>query len=345
MKGNEGPVLATVIPVYNEAAFLRECVMSLVNQTLPPSQHIILIVDGGSSDGTTDIIQDLLESYQGEEYPQIIALDNPQKSVAHARNLAMNHLPDTIEYLVEFIGHAKVGQAHLQQRLDAWDECARIYGDQLAAVGVKVVPSSNTPTIVGGWIESALGSALGQSGGQFAQFSTISLTNIPAFVTHRRKAIEAVGGWDPRFISSQDSELSMRLKDAGYILCRHPSTYVDMRKRDRLSQWWKMGHRYGFWRTKLILKYPGRANWKEFLPWFGVILTASLFLIGNSHWLWLPIAYGVSLFSAGIASFWRKRAVTHVLGVPLCLFLLHTSFSLGLVDGLIRRGKFSTDRN
>ena len=33
-----------------------------------------------------------------------------------------------------------------------------------------------------------------------------------------------------------------------------------------------------------------------------------------------------------------------MVGVPLCLLMLHTSFTLGLVDGLLRRGRLPSDR-
>ena len=47
----------------------------------------------------------------------------------------------------------------------------------------------------------------------------------PPFVMHRRAAVEAVNGWDTSFITSQDSDLSMRLLKAGYSLYRHPSSF------------------------------------------------------------------------------------------------------------------------
>ena len=106
------------------------------------------------------------------------------------------------------------------------------------------------------WIESALHSPFGQSGGQFSDFATVGPTQVPAFVMHRRDVIEAVGGWDEAYLTSQDSELSMRLLQSGYSLYRSPNSEVTMRKRTSLGKWWKMSHRYGFWRTKVLKKYP-----------------------------------------------------------------------------------------
>ena len=47
MGGGQMSVLATVIPVLNEERFIERCLKSLPNQTLPASQHMILVLDGG----------------------------------------------------------------------------------------------------------------------------------------------------------------------------------------------------------------------------------------------------------------------------------------------------------
>ena len=127
---------------------------------------------------------------------------------------------------------------------------------------------------------------------------------------HRRKALSAVGGWDETFITSQDSDLSMRLLKAGYRLYRHPATTVKMHKRSGLKQWWKMGHRYGFWRTKVLLKHPKRAKWQEFLPLAGLFL--SCLLIGlSSPWALFPLLlYGLALMAGGaIEAFEHKKPI------------------------------------
>ena len=91
--------------------------------------------------------------------------------------------------------------------------------------------------------------------------------------------MDDVGGWDTSFITSQDSDLSMRLLNAGYHLYRTDEVSVKMVKRTSFTSWTKMGFRYGFWRTKLVKKHRKRASLREFLPWFGLLITAGLFFI------------------------------------------------------------------
>ncbi|MDA8839644.1 hypothetical protein N9N14_04095, partial [Candidatus Poseidonia alphae] len=119
---------------------------------------------------------------------------------------------------------------------------------------------------------------------------------------------------------------------------------VSMVKRTSLKQWWRMGHRYGFWRTKVLLKHPKRASLAEFLPFFGLVLLVGLFASEQVLW-WLPIpVYSVVLMIEGIRHSVRAGSLTSVFGVPLCLVMLHTSFTLGLADGLVRKGRPPKDR-
>ena len=50
------PKVSIIIPVYNTAPYLRECLDSVVNQTLKDIE--IIIVDDGSTDGSTEICKE-----------------------------------------------------------------------------------------------------------------------------------------------------------------------------------------------------------------------------------------------------------------------------------------------
>ncbi len=336
--------MATVIPVLNEAPFIEQCLLSFLNQTLPPSDHMILVLDGGSNDGTVELVRRLISKHQGDAWPRLVLEMNPEKTVAHARNLSLRMLPESVEYVVEMIGHATVQTDHLEQRLQAWRACADKVSGRLAGVGVRVVKDANQRSHVGHWVEGALASPLGRSGGQFSQFTVPEPSKVPAFVMHYREALVAVDGWDENFITSQDSDLSMRLLKAGYHLYRHPLPTVSMHKRAHLGNWWKMGHRYGFWRTKVLLKHPKRAKWQEFLPLLGLVLASLLLAFNSPYSSLLPTLYGCALLGAGMLEAVRQKRASSVFGVPLCLFMLHSSFSLGLVDGMIRKGRTPNDR-
>ena len=336
--------ITTVLPVLNEVEYIGACLDSLIGQTYPTHLHTILVMDGGSTDGTLECIQAAVERSKVKEGPLIQLHHNPGKFVAEGRNLAMTLLQKETTHVLELIGHSTVDSHHLQSLVDEWTRIADLEPRQLAALGSRVVPRRGELETIESWIEGALASPFGSGGGQFDRFTTASTTRIPAFVLHSRSALVQVGGWDESFISSQDSDLSMRLINEGFALWRTPITSVYMTTRTGLKRWWRMGHRYGFWRTKTVLKHPRRISLREYLPWFGLLFTIALLGFGHPLALMPLSAYGLVLGVEGLRMTLRFKRLSMFIGVPLCMVMLHASFSLGLIDGFFRKGKAASDR-
>jgi len=344
MSGSQELVLATVIPIYNEAEYITSCLESLIEQTLEPSKHMIMVLDGGSTDNSVELVNKAIQISKQCNGPEILLLNNPGKFVAEARNLALEHLPGSIELIVELIGHCTIPKDHLSKRLEVWAELNGNRNQNIAGLGIRVLPSKGQQTLIESWIEGTLSSSLGSGSGQFESFNKTGETKITAFCMHRRSALEEVGGWDTDFISCQDSDLSMRLLNGGFTLYRTNETHVNMVKRKNFSSWVKMGYRYGFWRTKVIMKHPSRVSKREFLPWFGLIITGLMFFSFNDFWLIPPMLYAFSTLFEGFRLGLQNRNITLIIGVPISLVTLHVMFSIGLLGGLFRKGKSSNDR-
>ena len=344
MGATEQPMIATVIPVLNESEYITACLDSLIAQTYPASNHMIFILDGGSSDNTAELVEEAILRSTKANGPKIELHSNLGKFVAQGRNKALELMPSTITHVLELIGHSTVDAHHLEVLVEEWSRISTMEAQQLGALGSRVLPRKGELDTVESWVEGALGSPLGSGGGQFDRFTTSAPCKIPAFVLHSRHAVVDVGGWDESFISSQDSDLSMRLAANGYALWRTPKTVVYMTKRTGLMRWLKMGHRYGFWRTKTVIKHPKRISLREYLPWLGLFLTLSFALANMDWWVLPPMAYACVLAIEAARMSLKFGRFSMILGVPMCLFMLHVSFSVGLLDGFIRRGKAPSDR-
>ena len=317
--------VCAVIPVLNEEMFIKRCIDSLLAQTFPVN---IMVLDGGSTDSTLDI----LDSY-GDS---IRVIDNPGKRVPNARNLALQHLGENITHCLEIIGHSWIDNDHVEKRVNDLIDLESSLGIKVGAIGC-LTESADSDDHVSSWIEGALRSPIGSGGGQFQRFEGRNQTKVPAFCLHNVEALKSVDGWDERFITSQDSDLSMRLISAGWQLWRSDVSCVYMHKRTSLKNWWKMSHRYGFWRTKVVLKHPKRMDPRELLPLFGLVL---IFVL--PEWWYAPVAYTIALVVSGIV--YSKSRLSCFVGIPICLVMLHTAFTVGMFDGLIRSGKAPTDR-
>lgn len=337
------PMVVSVVPVLNEESTIIQCLSSLCQQTYPNNLHRIFVLDGGSTDATKQLVDKFI-SNKSANTPEISIIENPGKYVAEARNLALQMVPEETEYMLEIIGHCSVSENHVETLVKTMTELQKSNHNLVGALGVKVTTREGELGIVESWIESSLSSPLASGNGQFENFSGTEETKVPAFCLHSRKALDDVGGWDTSFITSQDSDLSMRLLNAGYHLYRTDEVSVKMVKRTSFISWIKMGFRYGFWRTKLVKKHRKRASLREFLPWFGLLITVGLYFIDQEFWYLPGMLYLIVLGLEGFRFAIQKRDATMAVGVPISIILLHASFSIGLLYGIFGKTRSFNDR-
>ena len=107
----DNPLVSIITPVLNGIKYLEECVQSVLNQTYPNIEHVF--VDGGSSDGTLE----MLTSYQSKYPGRIRFISEPDRNAGEAWNKGLKvargeilgwlgsddiYEPDAIMTVVEF---------------------------------------------------------------------------------------------------------------------------------------------------------------------------------------------------------------------------------------------------
>lgn len=77
--------VSVIVPVYNVAKYLRQCLDSLMNQTYPEFE--VLLVDDGSTDGSAEICR---EYQQRDQRVRVIRLTTNQ-GLSNARNVGIEN--------------------------------------------------------------------------------------------------------------------------------------------------------------------------------------------------------------------------------------------------------------
>lgn len=80
---NRKPLISVIVAVYNGEKTLQHCIDSVSNQAYPHKE--LIIIDGGSTDGTVDILRadnDKIAYWESE----------PDKGIYHAWNKALDHV-------------------------------------------------------------------------------------------------------------------------------------------------------------------------------------------------------------------------------------------------------------
>ena len=86
--------VSVIVPVYNVENFLKECLDSIVNQTLYDIEIICI------NDGSTDNSLAILESYaKSDDRIKIISQEN--KGLGAVRNVAFNHISGDYVFFID----------------------------------------------------------------------------------------------------------------------------------------------------------------------------------------------------------------------------------------------------
>ncbi|HVC60493.1 MAG TPA: glycosyltransferase [Acetobacteraceae bacterium] len=211
--GETGLRIVTVIPLYNGARFIARALDSVLDQTLPPSE--IIVVDDGSTDDGPVIVQRFVNSHP------IRLLRKPNGGQSSARNFGIassnaDHIalldqddawyPNHLEELVRPFQEARARElGWVYSDLDEIDSD----GNMVVRSLLRMMPSAHPKRDVFTCL-------------------TMDMFVLPSASLISRKAFEAVGGFDENLMGYEDDDLFLRLFRAGY-----DNIYLDI----PLTQW------------------------------------------------------------------------------------------------------------
>jgi glycosyltransferase involved in cell wall biosynthesis len=78
MKIEELPFVSIIVPTLNRKVYLRNCLDSLLKLDYPKTKLEIVVVDNGSTDGTTEMVH--------KEFPQVVVVLEKRRNSCFARN-------------------------------------------------------------------------------------------------------------------------------------------------------------------------------------------------------------------------------------------------------------------
>ncbi|HMJ11457.1 MAG TPA: glycosyltransferase [Polyangiaceae bacterium] len=213
------PRVSVVVPAYNEAAHVLDCVAALKAQTYPRELLEIVVIDNGSSDGTFELLQAQTEIVTAQERtPGSYAARNRGLELARGDVMAFTDadcMPD-MNWVKNAVAHLRAG-----------------VGIVAGHVGLEEHPGPLTT------------SELFERCFAFKQAENARLgLCVTANWFSPRAVLDEVGGFDGLLLSGGDHELSRAIAARGYRVVyardasvRHPARkhFADlMRKRRRV---------------------------------------------------------------------------------------------------------------
>ena len=284
------PFVSVVVPVRNEAAFIRGTLEQLLNQEYDPRRFEVLVADGRSDDATREIVRAMQE-----RHPNLRLLDNPRCLSSAGRNAAIRTGRGDILVVVD--GHCELNNPYyLRDLADAFDRSGA------DCIGRPQPLDVSNATTVQKAVAAARSSRLGHHPDSHIYSSAEGFVRPQSVaIAYRRTVFGAVGMFDESFDACEDVEFNHRLDKAGFRCFFTPKVAVRYFPRGSLGGLFRQMIRYGRGRVRLLRKHPDTFTLPGFMPalfLLGLLVGPLLAVIGK----WLAVAYlsGVAVYAATV---------------------------------------------
>ena len=319
-----------IVPCLNEARYIGVCLQSIIDCDYPKDLMEVLVVDGGSSDGSQKIVEDY-----SRRYPAIRLIDNPARIMSAGMNVGIRNARG--RFIVKMDAHCIYDPHYISTCIKYLVEHdAHVTGGVL-----KAVPREDTAT--GRAIAYAISHPFGSGNSYFRIGSDETRwVDAVAFGCYEKDVIERIGLYDEELHRSSDSDLSVRLKKEGCRILLVPSAVGYYYTLSRLGEFWSHNFTDGFWAT-YPLKFGKRIfSWRHLVPLAFVSGVAALAALAPLSTLFLWMLFGAlgayflmaSWFSIGIAQ--KEGRLTLVFLVLSAFAIRHFGYGLGSIAGVVR---------
>lgn len=315
----ELPFISVVLPTFNEAAYIEDCLRTLLDDPYPRDRLEVFVVDGGSTDGTREIVARL----RGE-FPFLRLLDNPKRLQGPAFNLAYQAADRRAAWIVRCDAHARYPQGFLTRCIAA-----------CKIRGADVVTYADAP----------IGLGCFQKAVAFAQNSPIGvgqslyrLGTKSAFVDHgkhgafQRATLDKGLLYDESFAINEDVELSHRIWQSGGKVWLEHELKVGYYPRHSLRGLVRQYYLYGRGRARTLMKHGMTMKPRQGAT-IALLAANVISLVGGFFWapLWLVLAAYCAAIAAGAVAGAVQRRDPCVLLAFVALAAMHHAWPIGFL--------------
>jgi len=197
---NRIATVSVVIPAFNAAEFLPETIQSVLRQTKPPLE--VIVIDDGSEDGTPEVMRDFLG--------RVTYLRKPREGPAAARNFGIQHAHG------EWIALLDADDLWLPERLERQLAVASRSGADLVFCDAATLAGGDTPSTTR-FTQYRLKNRFeteapnGVLRNPFKLLFAAGCYILPSTVLVRKKTLLEAGLFDEKFYCNEDMDLWMRL--------------------------------------------------------------------------------------------------------------------------------------
>ncbi len=268
------PLVSVIVPCYNEEKTIGLLLGALNEQSFPRAEMEVIISDGLSTDHTLERIQSFKSAH-----PELCVrvVENRQRSIPSGLNRAIEAARGT--YIVRLDAHSLPRPEYVSRCVELLESKR---GDNVGGVW-EIQPGGP------GWQARAVAAAaahpLGVGDALYRYTEQAGAVDTVPFGAFRRDLVAQIGGFDESLLSNEDYEFNTRLRQAGGAVWLDPSIRSAYFARSTLADLARQYWRYGYWKARMLRRYPKTLRWRQALP---PLFVLSLLFLSLAGLLWAP---------------------------------------------------------
>jgi glycosyltransferase involved in cell wall biosynthesis len=286
-----------------------------------PDKKELLIIDGGSTDGTKKIVREW-----SVKYSNIRLLENPDKYVPFALNIAVRK--SSGDPIIRVDAHTVYSEDYFVKILDTFEETSA----DVVGGPTRIKANSNFQKAV----EKVLSSRFGVGNNKIHDSQYRGYVDHVTFGAWRKKIFKEVGYFDERLKRNQDDEFHYRAKSLGKKIYLNPEIKSYYYPRNSFSKLIKQYFQYGLYKPIVLNKIRSEIKLRHLIPPLFALYILSLPLALISTFYLLPLFVYILLdiyFSIHL-----KSSIKVMFYSALIYPIVHWSYGFGLLIGLLRMG-------
>jgi len=314
------PMISVVVSCYNKSQTISGCVTSVLRQNT--GQIEAIVVDDGSTDGSTQILSSLKTS------DLLTVLNEEHSGISSAKNKGFAASNGEIALFID--GDCILEDKSLSELTRSFEQNA------IDCVGGEV-RAANTSSIVARTIE-------------LMQNEVERKWPFGANVAYSRKALQKAGLFDEKMTAGEDAELYLRVTKLGFKSMINRRITARTRNPDDLGSFFRQRLNWGRGFRQLTERHPETFTRKIKLCflWMSAMLVSPLLTLVNIRLAWVfPIlaVYNMMRFVPGTIAIYKKtKDVGCCSTIPFLRFINALAYLLGwshwrLLESIGRRSR------
>ncbi len=311
-------MITVICPTYNEANYIEKVLKFFINAM--PEDKELLLIDGGSDDGTKEIVNEW-----SKKYSNIHLLNNPDKYVPFALNIGV--IRSKGDPIIRLDAHTEYEEDYFTQIINTFEKSgAEIVGGPMRAIGKTEFQRA---------VAYCTSTSFGIGGSKIHKEDYEGESDHVYLGAWQKKIFNDIGLFDEKLKRNQDDEFHYRALSLGKKIYLNPEIKSYYYPRSSLKNLFKQYFQYGLFKPLVLKKVKSEAKFRHLIPPLFVLYLITLPIAIKFPLYLLPLI--VYLIMSLFFSVNNRMNFTEKFFSWIAFFILHISYGSGFILGLGKR--------